>query len=80
MYGTVRSDWSLTNGRFELNVEVPPNTHATVRLANGEQKQVLESGKPLTKGNGVYDWSIDGATVVVKIGSGHYRFRYLLKQ
>jgi hypothetical protein len=51
-----------------------------VRLANGEQKQVLESGKPLTKGNGVYDWSIDGATVVVKIGSGHYRFRYLLKQ
>ena len=75
MYGTVRSDWSLTNGRFELNVELPPNTHATVRLPNASPNHVLESGRPLTNGNGVYEWSIDGGAVAVKIGSGHYQFR-----
>src|SRR6185369_11994042 len=32
MYGRVASGWTLDNGAFSLTVEVPANTHATIRL------------------------------------------------
>lgn len=35
MYGTIESAWQVSSGRFELNVTVPNNTRATVRLPDG---------------------------------------------
>jgi alpha-L-rhamnosidase len=75
-YGKVGSAWALQNGRFELAVEVPPNTRATVRLPKAQLSGVTESGRSLSDGNGVSGRSQDGDAVVVEVGSGQYRFAY----
>ncbi len=70
MYGRVGSSWKIVEGRFELAVEIPANTRATVRLPRASLAQVTESGARLTKA------TQDGQTVVVEIGSGKYTFAY----
>jgi alpha-L-rhamnosidase len=39
-YGRVRSAWSVKHDRFELDVTVPPNVNATVRLPDGRAVEV----------------------------------------
>ena len=75
-YGKVASAWTLQDGRFELAVEVPPNTRATVRLPKAELAGITESGKALADGNGVTGRRQDGSVAVVEVGSGQYRFAY----
>jgi alpha-L-rhamnosidase len=75
-YGKVGSAWMLRDGRFELSVEVPPNTRATVRLPTAQLASLSESGKPLADGNGITGHRQEGDVVVVEIGSGQYRFAY----
>lgn len=74
MYGKVSSAWKLEDGRFELAVEIPANTRATVRLPNAQLANVLESGQALSTGNGITGLRQDGDFAVVEIGSGQYRF------
>lgn len=76
MYGQVSSAWTLKDGSFELRVEVPANTRATVRLPKAQLAAVTESGQPLRAGNGITDVRQDGSVTVVEIGSGEYRFNY----
>jgi alpha-L-rhamnosidase len=75
-YGKVASAWTLKDGAFDLRVEVPANTRATVRLPNAELASVTEGGQRLAGGNGVSGPRQDGDTVVVEVGSGAYRFAY----
>ncbi len=72
MYGTVSSAWTLTDGKFELAVEVPANTTATVRLPKAPLAGVTESGQAVTKAKQ------DGEAVVIETGSGQYRFAYAM--
>lgn len=39
-HGRIATAWALKDGTFELDVVVPPNTHATVTLPNGRSKRV----------------------------------------
>lgn len=68
-YGRVASAWEIKDGRFTLNIEVPANTRATVRLPKARLDDVRESGSPVQGRQ-------DGETVEVKVGSGMYRFVY----
>ncbi len=74
MYGPLSSAWTLKDGRFELIVEVPTNTRATVRLPKAQVSGVTEAGQALAKGNGILEWRQDGDSVAVEVGSGQYRF------
>jgi len=74
MYGRVSSAWSIGEGAFTLDVEVPANTRATVRVPHATVAGVSEGGRPVAAGNGVTAVRQDGDTVVVEIGSGRYRF------
>ncbi|HEY6329155.1 MAG TPA: glycoside hydrolase family 78 protein [Blastocatellia bacterium] len=76
MYGKISSAWSLKDGQFELDVEVPANTRATVRLPKAQLSGVTESGKPIATGNGITGSHQDGDSAVIEIGSGQYRFTY----
>jgi alpha-L-rhamnosidase len=75
-YGKVASGWTRKDGTFELAVEVPANTRATVRLPKAELARVTEGGQALANGNGIGSSRQDGDTVVVEVGSGAYRFAY----
>ena len=77
IHGKVASAWTITNGVFDLAVEIPANCRATVRLPKaGSAAKVTESGKPLTQGNGIKTIRSEDDAVVVEIGSGQYRFGY----
>ena len=76
LYGKIGSAWSLENGTFELIVDVPPNTTATVRLPRAPAAGVTESGRPLAPGNGVSAVRQEGDVAVAEVGSGQYRFAY----
>ena len=73
-YGRLSSSWKLEGGRFVLDVEVPPNTTARVRVPAGSASAVTESGRPLAAGNGIAAFRQDGDAVVVEVGSGRYAF------
>jgi len=73
-YGRVSSAWSLDAQAFELIVEVPANTAATIRLPGARLAGATESGQALTSAPGLSSPRQDGPDVVVEAGSGRYRF------
>lgn len=43
-YGTALSRWTLDEGTLELEIEVPPNTTATVEFPNGRKSETVGAG------------------------------------
>src|SRR5258708_14572632 len=80
-YGPLASSWTIRDGVLALDVTVPPNTSATVRLPGAVLAQVNEGKRPLAGGGespGIHGARQDGAsgTVTLDIGSGEYHFAY----
>ncbi len=76
MYGQVSSAWTLKDGTFELAVEIPANTRATVRLPGAQLASVTEGGRPVGASNGIAAPKQVGGDVTLEVGSGLYRFAY----
>jgi alpha-L-rhamnosidase len=76
VYGPIASHWSRTGDAFTLEVEVPPNTSATVRLPGARVEQVRESSQPAAAAPGIAGVRQDGETATFELGSGHYSFTY----
>lgn len=76
-YGMIVSDWSTSNGKVTLNVEIPANTKATVYVPTDNAGSVTEGGKSASAlGAGRAEdgyWAID-------LGSGKYSFSADLKR
>ena len=69
--GTIASGWRRENGRITLDVTIPANVTAEIRLP--AVADVRESGRPLADAD---IWSInvyEGSTVI-ETGAGKYRF------
>ncbi|EXK86552.1 hypothetical protein FOQG_09820 [Fusarium oxysporum f. sp. raphani 54005] len=43
-YGTISTDWTVTNGKFHLKVRIPPNTKAKVTLPGTQKTKTVGSG------------------------------------
>jgi len=78
--GRVSVAWQRDGGRFALEVELPPNTSAEVRLPRARLGSVTEGGQPLADGNGIKARRQDGDDVIVEIGSGQYRFAHAMRK
>jgi alpha-L-rhamnosidase len=61
LYGELSTAWTQINGRFELQVEVPPNASATVYLPLQDDQSVQLNGNPVQGNEHV-------------LAAGHYRF------
>ncbi|MGX1025626.1 family 78 glycoside hydrolase catalytic domain [Streptomyces ambofaciens] len=73
-YGAVRSAWDTKAGPMTLDVTVPVNTTAEVRIPAANRWAVTEGGKPIGEVDGVrYVEEADG-DVVLEVGSGDYAF------
>jgi len=79
MYGIVGSEWEISDGLFNYQVIVPPNTHATVTLPNAILEDVHENGKEMKNVIGIKEVYQSGDVVTIKIGSGKYQFSYQWK-
>jgi alpha-L-rhamnosidase len=70
----VRVSWQRRGTGMALDVTVPANATATVRLPAGSASGVREGGAALGKAAGVELVSAAGGAVVLSVGSGTYRF------
>jgi hypothetical protein len=78
--GPVSVAWRREGPRFTLDVDLPPNTSAEVRLPGARLATVTEGGRALAEGNGIRSRRQDGDAVRVDVGSGHYRFVHAMEQ
>ena len=67
IYGEIISEWEVLNDTMKINITIPPNTTATVRLPHAELSSLAQD----------YTASQADNSVVVQIGSGSYAFEYL---
>jgi hypothetical protein len=74
IYGKIESHWSVANGKFTLNVAIPPNTMAVVYVPAKAGAQVMESGKPAAHALGVKYLHWEGGAAVYEVASGRYNF------
>ncbi len=70
MYGTIKSDWKISDGQMTYQVEIPANTSAEVVLPKAKVSEIsmnedLKSGAKQA-----------GTDVTVSVGSGTYTFTY----
>jgi hypothetical protein len=72
--GTIVSDWRLERGTFHLDVTVPVNATATVRLPARDAGSVTVDGKPAAGAAGIKSLGVKDGRAAFAVGSGRYRF------
>ncbi|MGA2631258.1 MAG: family 78 glycoside hydrolase catalytic domain [Terriglobia bacterium] len=73
--GRVESSWKIDDSYFELTVQIPANTTATVLVPGRSIKQVTENGRPVSEAEGVRYLRQEGAALEFEVASGKYIFR-----
>ena len=72
--GPVAVSWQRRSGGVGLEVTVPANASAIVRLPATEPSSVREGGVPAGEAPGVAIFSAEPGVAVLSVGSGTYRF------
>ena len=72
--GLIEVEWKRDNRTFELRINIPGNTSATVYVPAKDAKTVFEGGKPTTQSNGVKFLRMEKDRAVYEVGSGEYHF------
>jgi alpha-L-rhamnosidase len=72
--GIISSEWSIENGRLTMNVEIPPNTTATVYVPTPDPTAVTESGRLAKASPGIQYLRAEKGCAIYKAVSGHYTF------
>jgi alpha-L-rhamnosidase len=79
-YGSAASGWRLDGGQLRLDVRVPANTRATVRLPGATIARVTEGASVLASAPGVKSARQESDAVIVEVGSGNYVFSYPVRR
>src|SRR5690606_8251566 len=76
-HGEIKSAWRKSEaGGIELEVTVPANTTARVRLLGAKIGNVKESDTPISQADGIISFTDPGDSVDILIGSGAYQFTF----
>lgn len=78
LYGTISSSWTRRDGKFTLDISVPPNTSASVWVPAKQAETVMESGRAAGNAPGVKLSRLEAGSVVFETGSGTYHFESAL--
>ncbi len=74
LYGLLSSAWKIEGQTFHLDVIVPANTTATVRVPTKDAAKVTESGKPAKAAEGVKFVKYEDNVAVYEVAAGTYAF------
>ncbi|SPE50782.1 Alfa-L-rhamnosidase [Verrucomicrobia bacterium] len=74
IHGRIVSNWRRAEHQFELDVEIPANTSATIYLPAKNVEHVREGGQPLAKAEGITILGAVDGTAVLAVDSGSYHF------
>ena len=72
--GEIRAEWKLEQGRFALQLAIPANTSATVRIPSRQPAQVKEGKRPASQAGGVRLIGNDSGAAIFEVVSGTYDF------
>jgi alpha-L-rhamnosidase len=73
VYGKISSNWEISEGNFNYQIEIPANTTAAVTLP-GAKLEAMNLSAAMQKG------AVQrGDVVELKLGSGSYTFRYAMQ-
>jgi alpha-L-rhamnosidase len=72
IHGQIATLWKMSHKQLSLEVSIPANTAATIRVPARNLESVTESGKPAEKAEGLKFISQNGSFVFFEAGSGHY--------
>lgn len=78
LYGDIKSAWVWLNGQLNVEVSIPANTTATLKLPSTNSAGVSTQGSPLKEGQGIHRIEQTGEDLSIKLGSGRYSFTYSL--
>ncbi|MFM8489724.1 MAG: alpha-L-rhamnosidase C-terminal domain-containing protein, partial [Bacteroidota bacterium] len=73
-YGRAASSWKMNNGKLSFRAEIPANTSATIYIPTTNPDSVKENGTALKDVAGVTVTGTTSGYVMVRVGSGVYRF------
>lgn len=73
-YGKIFVEWKKTDEQFQLDVEIPVNTSATIYLPATEGAVITESGIPMDKNKDLKPLGVADNKTRVSVGSGRYHF------
>jgi alpha-L-rhamnosidase len=79
-YGKISSHWKVDKDTVLLDVEIPPNTTATIYIPAKSGDVVLENGNPLKDEPGIEAVAPGEHYVVTHVGSGVYHFSSAAKK
>ena len=72
--GKITSNWSLEGSTLTMQVTIPANTTATIRVPTTDPRQVQESGTPVSKADGIKILRSERGALYLDVGSGKYQF------
>ncbi len=72
--GKISSAWKIDEGKLTLDVTVPANTTATVRVPSGNPGSIVEGTTAAAKAKGVELVTTEAGAAIYRVGSGTYRF------
>ena len=86
-HGLIGVDWTRQADQLSIKVDVPPGTHANVKLPTGHapNPQLLLDGRPLASPSGgaagtesgVHSIQREAGSIKFQLGPGHYEFTVL---
>jgi alpha-L-rhamnosidase len=75
--GEISSRWTVIDNKVSLELVIPPNTSALVRLPATDPEKVTESRNPITKSEGIVFKKMRGNFAEYEVLSGNYLFAYI---
>jgi len=78
IHGLIATHWIRKGKKLKLNVEIPPNTTATVYVPAKDVHSVKLKGRPALDSKSVRLVKVAGDRVVLEIVSGKYKFSALM--
>jgi len=73
-YGLAAVDWKKKDGSFQLNIEVPVGSTATIYVPASRAEVVTEGGKKIKNDGTLRFEGMEKGYAVFKVGSGKYSF------
>jgi alpha-L-rhamnosidase len=74
IHGKIESGWKLEAGTMHLDVVIPPNTTALVRIPTANGSAITEGGKPVENAEGVRLIENGPTLATFEVGAGKYTF------
>ncbi|HOZ68821.1 MAG TPA: alpha-L-rhamnosidase C-terminal domain-containing protein, partial [Chitinophagaceae bacterium] len=73
-YGEAVSGWKISNQLLILEISIPVNSSALIYLPSSDLSAITENGVPLSGHKDLTLQGTENGKIVVKAGSGQYRF------